>query len=164
LILVDDHDHEIGTATREQCHRGPGLRHRAFVLLIDNGRDDVLLQWRCPGKLGGGRWDVSATSHVRRGESYDTAIARCVRYELGIVEPVVWNRLLSYVYTERLGDWSENEFCWLFAGRYGGAMQPNYAELGELKWVRRADLPAAIRADPVQYTAWLKEAVTHLAI
>ena len=164
MILVDDHDNEVGTASREQCHRGSGLRHRAFVLFIENSRDEVLLQWRRHSKLGGGRWDVSATSHVRKGETYETAIARCVMHELGIALPIVWRRVLSYVYAERLGDRSENEFCWLFAGRYDGSLRPNDAELGELRWVRLADLGSEIRADPMQYTAWLREAASHLAI
>ncbi len=163
LILVDDEDNEVGTADRERCHRGPGLRHRAFVLLIERRRGDVLLQWRHPDKLGGARWDVSATSHVRRGETYGAAIERCVRHELGIVEPIAWARVHSYVYTERLGDRSENEFCTLFSGRYDGAMHPNYAELGDLKWVELADLAQEIRADPAPYTAWLKHAVARLA-
>ena len=164
LILVDDHDNEVGFADRDQCHRGAGLRHRAFVLLIENDREEVLLQWRRSRKLGGGRWDVSATSHVRRGETYEAAIARCVRHELGIAERVTWRRVGSYVYTERLGDWSENEFCWLFAGSYSGVMAPNYDELDELKWVRRADLSSEIQTDAARYTAWLKEAVAQLAI
>ena len=163
MILVDDHDNEVGTATRERCHRGSGLRHRAFVLLIDNGRGDVLLQWRQPTKLGGGRWDVSATSHVRRGETYDAAISRCVRHELGIAASIAWTRVNAYVYTERLGDCSENEFCCLFIGRYDGAMSPNYAELGGVRWVRLADLAGEIRVDTAPYTAWLREAVAHLA-
>lgn len=163
MILVDDQDNEVGSASREACHRGSGLRHRAFVLFIENERDEILLQWRCRTKLGGGRWDVSATSHVRKGESYESAISRCAMHELGIEQPVTWRRVLSYVYTERLGDWSENEFCWLIAGRYDGSLRPNYAELSELKWVCLADLESEIRADPVRYTGWLKEAAGHLA-
>jgi isopentenyl-diphosphate delta-isomerase len=164
LILVDDQDNELGTATREDCHRGPGIRHRAFVLLIENDRGEVLLQWRRSSKLGGERWDVSATSHVRRGETYETAIARCARHELGIGQPLAWRRVLSYVYTERLGEWSENEYCCLYAGRYDGSLHPNDAEIGGVKWVRLADLASDIRADPARYTGWLKEAVTHLAV
>ena len=162
MILVDDDDNEVGTASREECHRGTGLLHRAFVLLIENGRDEVLVQWRCHNKLGGGRWDVSAASHVRKGESYETAIVRCAAHELGIGRPVAWRRVLSYVYTERLGSCSEKEFCSLFAGRYDGSLRPNYAELDELRWVRLADLADQICAEPVRYTSWLTQAVTRL--
>jgi isopentenyl-diphosphate delta-isomerase len=159
LILVDEHDNEIGTASREECHRGSGLRHRAFVVLIENDRAELLLQRRCGSKLGGDRWDVSATSHVRSGETYESAILRCVRHELGIVERVAWHPVLSYIYEERLGDASENEFCLLYSGRYTGALQPNYSELTALRWVRLSDLADEIRADPLLYTSWLKEAV-----
>ena len=43
-------------------------------------------------------------------------------------------------------------------------MAPNYDELDELKWVRRADLSSEIQTDAARYTAWLKEAVAQLAI
>lgn len=134
------------------------------MLLVENGRDEVLLQRRSQSKLGGGRWDVSATSHVRRSETYEMAIARCAAHELGIGQPLAWRRVLSYVYTERLGEWSENEFCSLFAGRYDGPLSPNFTELEELRWVRLADLASEIRVDPVQYTGWLREAVIRLPI
>jgi len=163
LILVDEHDNEVGNASREECHRGFGIRHRAFVLFIENNLSEVLLQRRSPNKLGGGRWDVSAASHVRRGEDYETAIVRCVAHELGIVQPVAWRRTLSYVYTESLGERSENEFCALFWGKYDGALCPNSVELDELRWVRFADLSGSIRTDPARYTRWLQEAVIRLA-
>jgi len=130
--------------------------------LIENGRGEVLLQRRGRSKLGGGRWDASATSHVRKGETYESAISRCAAHELGIGQPVAWRRVLSFVYTERLGDSSENEFCALFAGRYDGLLRPNHAELDELRWVRLADLATEIRADPAQYTEWLKEATARM--
>ena len=163
LILVDEDDTEIGVASREECHRGAGLRHRAFVLLIEDDRQQVLLQRRCGGKLGGDRWDVSATSHVRIGETYETGIRRCVLHELGIVQPIGWQRVLSFVYTERLGACSENEFCTLFTGRYDGLLYPNDAELSGLRWVRLDELITDIRADPVSYTSWLIEAATRFA-
>ena len=160
LILVDEEDNEIGTASREECHRGSGLRHRAFVLLIENARAEVLLQQRPARKLGGGRWDVSATSHVRRGESYDSAIARCVAHELGIAQSLRWLRVLSYVYMEPLGDRSENEFCVLYSARYDGTLRPNDCEIDAVRWIHLTDLVAEIRTDPVLYTAWLREAAT----
>ena len=133
------------------------------MLLIENGRGEILLQRRRQSKLGGGRWDASAASHVRKGEDYEAAISRCAAHELGVMQAVPWRRILSYVYTERLGDYSENEFCALFTGRYDGPLHPNDAELDELKWVRLTDLADSIAADPTPYTSWLREAVTRLA-
>jgi isopentenyl-diphosphate delta-isomerase len=164
LILVDECDNALGTADRETCHRGAGIRHRAFVLWIENARRDVLLQWRLPRKLGGGRWDVSATSHVRHGETYEAAVARCAQHELGITAAVPWRRVVSYVYTEALGDHSENEFCWLFAGEYLGPIRINELEIGAVQWVTTGALAAGIRAAPDQYTGWLRAAVAQLAL
>ena len=33
-ILVDEEDRPIGSASKLDCHRGAGLRHRAFSVLI----------------------------------------------------------------------------------------------------------------------------------
>lgn len=123
----------------------------------------MLLQRRGNSKLGGNRWDVSATSHVRYGETYETAIVRCLRHELGIVEPIAWRRTLDYLYTERLGTHSENEFCALFTGQYDGALHPNPTELSGVRWLSLADLLAEMNADPLPYTRWLQEAVTRYA-
>ena len=139
-----------------------GLRHRAFVLLLENEQGDILIQRRSSRKLGGGRWDVSAASHVRRGETYETAITRCIAHELGVGQPIAWRRILSYVYTEHLGEYSENEFCVLFVGDYDGLLRPNHDELDELRWVHLPNLVSEIRDLPVQYTGWLKETVARL--
>jgi len=34
LILVDEGDREVGHMSKAQCHRGGGVLHRAFSLLI----------------------------------------------------------------------------------------------------------------------------------
>ena len=76
LILVDDNDNEIGTDTRENCHSGNGKRHRAYTAFVfHDGK--LLLQQRSKKKLlWPGAWDVSFTSHVYPGESYQQAAKR----------------------------------------------------------------------------------------
>ena len=41
LVLVDDNDKELGLDTRENCHKGMGKRHRAFVVFLY-----AILFWR----------------------------------------------------------------------------------------------------------------------
>lgn len=36
LVLVDEHDREIGVETKQACHTGDGLLHRAFSIFIFN--------------------------------------------------------------------------------------------------------------------------------
>lgn len=159
LILVDDNDNEIGTASREECHAGKGLRHRAFVIFLFNKKNELLVQLRSAKKLGGERWDVSATSHVRKGETYDSAAARCLRHELGIIQELRLEKALSYVYTEQYEGHAENEFCTLLIGDYDGAIDPNPEEMDEVRHVRLSDIAEEIKNSTHDYTKWLRVAV-----
>ena len=48
LILVNDKDEDIGSASKKECHEGSGLLHRAFSVFIFNQRKEVLMK-RCFG-------------------------------------------------------------------------------------------------------------------
>ena len=50
LILVDEADHGVGHMSKVLCHEGRGILHRAFSLLIFNGRGELLLQQRSASK------------------------------------------------------------------------------------------------------------------
>src|SRR5712692_7548896 len=95
LVLVDEYDRELGTETRERCHTGGGIRHRAYVVfLFHQGR--LLMQRRSKEKLlWPGYWDVSYTSHVYPGETYFEAAARRGVQELG-VKPGKLDEVLSF--------------------------------------------------------------------
>jgi isopentenyl-diphosphate delta-isomerase len=160
LILVDERGEQIGTASREECHSGGGMRHRAFVVFLFNRRGEVLIQRRSQRKLGGGRWDVSATSHVREGESYQQAIERCLRHELAIERPPHTDRVLSYTYVERFDGYAENEHCALFVGRYDGEIQPNRMEIDGVRWVALRDLERKMESPGESgLTRWFREAM-----
>ena len=159
LILVDEFDTEIGTASRRECHAGEGLRHRAFVVFLFDDDGKLLLQHRSGRKLGGGRWDVSATSHVRKGETYESAIARCLRSELGLSKHESLRRILSYVYTERLGGVAENEFCVLFTASLEGSVEANPDEIDQIRFATIPKIVEEISRDPARHTKWLREAL-----
>jgi len=160
LILVDEAGNPIGTASREDCHEGGGLRHRAFVVFLFNRRGEVLIQRRSERKLGGGRWDVSATSHVRAGESYEEAIARCLRHELGIDSAPPAERILSYSYVELFDGRAENEHCALFISRYDGEIRPNPVEMDGVRWVPLNDLEREVGPpEEAGFTRWFREAM-----
>ncbi len=155
LILVDDNDNEIGTDTRENCHSGKGKRHRAYTsLLFHDGK--MLLQQRSRKKLlWPGTWDVSFTSHVYPGETYQQAACRRAREELkaevGALEDVH-----SFVYFAPQGENAENEFCRVLVGDFDGKISPNRDEIMAVKWARVPELKADVSAHPDSYTPWFK--------
>ena len=155
LVLVDDKDNEIGTDTRENCHAGNGKRHRAYTAFIfHNGR--VLLQQRSAKKLlWPGAWDVSFTSHVYPGETYQEAASRRAKEELkanvGRLDDVH-----SFVYFAPQGANAENEFCRVLVGDFDGEITPNPEEMMSVKWARLSEVRADLKDHPESYTPWFK--------
>src|SRR6202046_4797670 len=85
LILVDEADRRLGHLSKEACHQGRGVLHRAFSLLIFNGRGELLVQQRAPSKrLWPLYWSNSCCSHPRITESMEVATRRRLYEELGI--------------------------------------------------------------------------------
>jgi isopentenyl-diphosphate Delta-isomerase len=139
LILVDDNDNEIGTDTRENCHSGK-----------------MLLQQRSKKKLlWPGAWDVSFTSHVYPGETYQQAASRRAMEELnarvGHLEDVH-----SFVYFAPQGANAENEFCRVLVGEFDGRVIPDEDEMMSVKWAKLSEVKADLRAHPDTYTPWFK--------
>ena len=88
LILVDENDREIGFSSKDSCHDGPGILHRAFSLFIFNTAGELLLQQRSAGKrLWPLYWSNSCCSHPRAGETMELAVNRRLQQELHPVDP-----------------------------------------------------------------------------
>jgi len=164
LILVDRFGRRTGVANRDECHRGEGMRHRAFVIFIFTGDGRVLVQKRVRRKLGGGRWDVSATSHVCANESYDAAISRCIHHELGITAVVRPVYRLAYIYHQQLGDSAEYEHCSLFLMNYDGVVNVNASEADEIRWVEYTELKRWFEQDENRFTSWFAQAFYRMPV
>ena len=61
LIVVDEMDHVVQYASREECHLGGGLPHRALSILLFSPQNRVLLQLRKSG-LFDGLWDFACAT------------------------------------------------------------------------------------------------------
>ena len=155
LILVDDNDNEIGTDTRENCHSGRGKRHRAYTAFIfHDGK--MLLQQRSKKKLlWPGAWDVSFTSHVYPGETYQQAARRRARQELD-AEVGELKDVHSFVYFAPQGANAENEFCRVLVGDFDGKIKPNSDEMMSVRWARLAEVKSDLGKHPDSYTPWFK--------
>ncbi len=116
LILVDEADREVGYLSKERCHEGRGVLHRAFSLLIFNDRGELLLQRRAAAKrLWPHYWSNSCCSHPRRTESMETAIHRRLHEELGLACPLRF--LFKFQYQAQFDNvGAEHELCSVFIG------------------------------------------------
>lgn len=156
LILVDGDDREVGFLSKEECHRGGGILHRAFSVFLFNDAGELLLQQRSAAKpLWPLFWSNSCCSHPRRGESVEAAARRRVREELALECQVDF--LYKFEYQARFADvGAEHELCWVFAGTAAGDPAANPDEIAAWRWVGPAELTAEIAAQPHSFTPWLK--------
>lgn len=160
LILVDEHDNEVGHAPKLAAHENGGRLHRAFSIFIFNAAGEMLLQRRAAGKYHfGGLWTNACCSHPRRGQTtVDAAHAR-LREEFGFDTELAERFTFVYRATDPTSGLTEHEFDHVFTGRFDGTPRPNPDEIGEWKWARPADLLADVTARPNAYTPWFKLAV-----
>lgn len=155
LILVDEHDREIGFASKQRCHEGQGLLHRAFSVFLFDRDGRVLLQQRAASKLlWPGYWANSCCSHPRRGETVAGAAERRLAEELGVQAELA--PLFSFTYRAQYRNvGSEYELCWVLAGRLEGQPDPNPAEVAAVSFATADELTADLAARPELFTPWL---------
>jgi len=156
LILVDEHDCEIGFRSKEECHRGEGLLHRAFSVFLFNHEGKLLLQKRSGEKpLWPLYWSNSCCSHPREAETVEDAVYRRVREELNLECELQF--LYKFKYQASFGDvGAEHEFCWVYAGQLQGSVVAHPEEIAGWRFVDPDELTRAIEKDGDRYTPWLK--------
>ena len=157
LILVDDHDNEIGFASKADCHNGAGTLHRAFSVFLFNPDGELLLQRRASGKrLWPGFWSNSCCSHPRAGEDIADAVRRRAREELGM--DVEAQYLYKFQYSATYLDvGQENELCSVFVAYSDTAPQPNPNEIEDCRYVAASELERLIESNPDDYTPWFRQ-------
>jgi isopentenyl-diphosphate Delta-isomerase len=155
LILVDESDRRLGSLSKEACHQGRGVLHRAFSLLIFNGRGELLVQQRAPGKrLWPLYWSNSVCSHPRSNESMESATRRRLNEELGIGCALQF--LYKFQYHAQFDETgAEHELCSVYIGRSDGPIRVNEEEIHDWRWMPPDLLQSEIAgADSCRYTPW----------
>jgi isopentenyl-diphosphate Delta-isomerase len=157
LILVDDADRRLGHMSKERCHEGRGVLHRAFSLLIFNNRGELLLQQRAPAKrLWPLYWSNSCCSHPRAMETMEVATRRRLVEELGIRCDLQF--LFKFQYHAQFdATGAEHELCSVFIGRYDGPLDVNREEIHDWRWISPDVLQRQMSGSGgPQYTPWFE--------
>lgn len=153
--VVDEEDFVVGVATDVECHSNPQLIHRVVhFTVIDGLQQKILISQRSPNvKFDSGIWCFMG-EHVLQGDDYPTALYRGIEDELGLTE------------NEGAGEWchtlfrqeKQTEFARFFVVYYQrGDIQPNPAEISQLKWVTLEEL----RANKEQYSKMTQYWIEH---
>ena len=156
LILVDENDQVLGYESKDRCHQGDGILHRAFSLFIFNQQGELLLQQRSQQKtLWPGYWSNSCCSHPRQGEEMAEAAHRRLLEELGLKTELQYLYRFSYQAPfEDIG--SEHELCSVFIGRSEDQVQVNVNEIQAWRYISPEALDRELAEQPEKFTPWFK--------
>jgi isopentenyl-diphosphate Delta-isomerase len=155
LILVDEADRRLGHMSKDLCHEGRGVLHRAFSLLIFNGRGELLVQQRAPTKrLWPLYWSNSCCSHPRRAETMGSATQRRLAEELGVSCDLKF--LFKFQYHAQFdATGAEHELCSVFIGQCREPLKINRDEISAWEWVEPDVLQRQMSSsDSSRYTPW----------
>jgi len=153
-MAVDENDRVIDSVSKIECHRGKGIRHRAFSVLIFDSEDRLLMQQRSSEKITfPGIWANSCCSHPldienENGDPVEGVIhasKRKMLQELGIPLEVSsnwdFNHIGRFEYSCRWDDdWIEHEIDHVLIVRASPNLSINRNEIKDTKWLNHQEI------------------------
>lgn len=154
IILVDEHDNEVGTMEKLEAHQC-GALHRAFSIFLFHPDGRLLMQQRAQHKYhSGGLWTNTCCSHPRPGEETHAAAIRRLKEEMGMECDLTF--LNSFVYKATFpNDLTEYEYDHVFVGVTDKEPVLNPEEASDWKWITPKELQESMRQSPEHYSVWL---------
>ncbi|HEX8456738.1 MAG TPA: isopentenyl-diphosphate Delta-isomerase [Pyrinomonadaceae bacterium] len=158
VILVDEHDRELGASEKLAAHAA-GHLHRAFSIFVFNSAGQLLLQRRARSKYhSGGLWSNTCCGHPRPEETTLAAARRRLREEMNFeceLRPA-----FEFLYRAELAnELIEHEYDHVLIGEFDGAFWPEASEVEGWKWATPEELRRDLHERPEEYTYWLKAAL-----
>ena len=155
VILVDEHDHEIGSAEKIKAHQ-EGRLHRAFSIFVFNSEAKLLLQKREKKKYhSGDLWTNTCCGHPRPEEPVEKAAHRRLQEEMGF--DCELQEMFSFTYKVQFdNDLFEHEYDSVFMGQFDGEPFPSLEEVDGWKWIDLEELRGDVQKNPDGYTYWLR--------
>ena len=155
VILVDEHDNQIGLMPKMEAHEKAVL-HRAFSVFVFNQKGDLMLQQRAAHKYHSPLlWTNTCCSHQRDGETNLEAGKRRLYEEMGFTTPL--KEVFSFIYKAPFDNGlTEHELDHVMVGRFEGNPNINKEEVESYKWMPLEAVQQDIKANPSIYTAWFK--------
>jgi isopentenyl-diphosphate delta-isomerase len=164
VVLVDEAGRPYGSAPKAEVHHRFTPRHLAFSCWVVDDLGRTMLTRRAATKrTWPGAWTNAFCGHPAPGERSEDAVHRRAGDELGarITEPVAL--LPDFRYRAVMDDGTvENEICPVYVARLLSPPHPNPDEVAEVRWLPYADLVAAVAAEPLVYSPWLREQLREL--
>ena len=155
LILVDDRNRAVGTASKETIHRR-GMLHRAFSIFLLDAQGRLLLQKRHFDKYHSGTlWTNSCCGHPRPRTRTIFEARRRLKEEVGISAALKFGFLARYQTTLDRGI-TENEIVYIYFGRSDLTPDPDPREVTDIRYASLPELEKMIAREPNHFTYWLR--------
>lgn len=163
VVLVDRNNRKIGVEEKIKAHQS-GKLHRAFSIFIFNSKEELLIQQRAKNKYHSEElWSNTVCSHPRPNETYNQAVHRRMKEEMGF--DCKTKKASCFIYnTGFRNGLIENEYDCVFVGKFDREPKPNPKEVMNCKWVSLKELKGDIAKYPNKYSVWLRIALKKMKI
>lgn len=170
VVLVDEQNNQIGTASKDAVHSSHTPLHRGFSLFLFNSKGELLLTKRSKNKKTfPGVWTNTVCGHPAPGENVVEAAKRRLKDELGITlgvkrsHPALQGETLirevapyRYRFADK-NDIVENEICPILVAYTDVVPKPDGNEVEEWKWMKWEEFLKDIKINPNYYSPWSVE-------
>ena len=164
IVLVDEDNQPVGTASKLAAHDSDTVLHRAFSVFIFNSKGELLLQQRARSKkTWPGVWSNSCCGHVMMHEAPSKAAARRLGFELGLTGVELEMALPDFRYRAEKDGIVENEICPVLVGFTNAVPVPNPSEVASIRWVNWNEFLASLSEPGNEISPWAIEEVQLLA-
>ena len=155
VVLVDEHDNQVGLMPKMEAHEKAVL-HRAFSVFVFNDQSELMLQQRAATKYHSPLlWTNTCCSHQRDGETSLAAGKRRLQEEMGFDCDLT--EVFQFGYKAPFDNGlTEHELDHVMIGTYNGEPNINPEEVASHKWMSLEDVKNDMEDNPQQYTAWFK--------
>ena len=159
ITIVDETGNVLGTEIKEKCHLGKGILHSAFLVMIFNAKNELMLAKRSQRKLlWPDYWDGTVASHYHPDVSQEDRIKHRILFETGARCNQI-KFLFKFRYHAEYKDiGSENEICDVFAARDipDGHTSPNAMEISEHRFLHTSQIEDEIRSNSESIAPWFR--------
>jgi isopentenyl-diphosphate Delta-isomerase len=164
IVLVDENNNPVSTASKLAAHNSDTSLHRAFSVFVFNPKGELLLQQRALSKkTWPGVWSNSCCGHVMMHEAPRDAAARRLKFELGLIGVELKIALPDFRYRAEKDGVVENEICPVLVGFTDGLPVPNPSEVASVRWVNWDEFLESVAAPENEISPWAVEEVQLLA-
>ncbi|MEK7165583.1 MAG: NUDIX domain-containing protein [Patescibacteria group bacterium] len=147
---VDENDRELGSITRSVAHDGSLKIHRGVWALVFNRQGELFLQKRSLTKDNNpGIWSLSVGGHVTYRQTYEMAVKREFKEELG-VSPRQFTFLHKYTFIGK----RETEIGCVYKTVHNGPFTLHPQEIDQGSFFTLSDLQHKVRSQELEITYW----------